>query len=353
MQPLTDALSRSPAWFPHKLDLSNDAVSFVRLERRDYERASFLDDRLLGPLIQAQSMPWREVAAAVAVARLEERCGFIFHIGHVGSTLLSRLTGAHPGVFSLREPQLLRGFAQLKSESLLQPPPWKDGSWPARLGDSLKLLSRTFEARQLAVIKATSFVSELASDLLSRPAAPKALLMYVSAESYLATIMGGPNSRRETAVLLPSRLRRLHARIGSEPWRVQSLSEGESVALGWACEMSALAHAARVAGERTLCLDFDAFLRDPAAWLPSVLRHFDIEASAAQVQAILGGPDMQRYSKAPEYAYDAALRYAVLQQAWTEHGAEIRRGLDWLERAATHAPIRAAIELAAARQVPR
>jgi hypothetical protein len=350
MQTQTDSVSRSPAWFPHGLDFQNDALSFVRLTRTDYERASFLDDRILTPLTQRQSIAWREVSDSIAAAALPERCGFIFHIGHVGSTLLSRLMGAHPAVFSLREPQLLRNYAQLHSEPETQPPAWKGGVLQARLGDSLKLLSRTFDAGQTALIKSTSFVSELAPGLLSRPTASKALLMYVSAESYLATILAGPNSRKETTVLLPSRLRRLQARIGCDAWRLGALSEGESVALGWACEMSGLAHAARIAGARVLRMDFDAFLRDPAAQLLSALRHFNIDAAAAQVQAILRGPDMRRYSKAPEHAYDAALRYEVLQQARAVRGAEIRRGLVWLERAAAaHPAVRESIALAAAR----
>jgi hypothetical protein len=43
---------------------------------------------------------------------------------------------------------------------------------------------------------------------------------------------------------------------------------------------------------------------------------------------------MRRYSKAPEHAYDAALRRAVLDEARALHGEEIRRGLSWLEDAA-------------------
>ena len=39
---------------------------------------------------------------------------------------------------------------------------------------------------------------------------------------------------------------------------------------------------------------------------------------------------MRQYSKAPEHAYDAALRNEVLQAAEYEHGAEIRRGMAWL-----------------------
>jgi hypothetical protein len=48
---------------------------------------------------------------------------------------------------------------------------------------------------------------------------------------------------------------------------------------------------------------------------------------------------MRRYSKAPQYAYDTALRDAVLNQARAIDAAEICRGLRWLERAAVEHPM--------------
>jgi hypothetical protein len=102
--------------------------------------------------------------------------------------------------------------------------------------------------------------------------------------------------------------------------------------------MSALAHAADFDRKRVFRLDFDRFLLDPAPLLYSVFRHFDLEAASGDVHAILGGPEMRRYSKAPEHAYDAALRRDVLNAARAAHGSEIRRGLVWLDRAAAQFP---------------
>ncbi|HTB86805.1 MAG TPA: hypothetical protein VK743_02570 [Steroidobacteraceae bacterium] len=342
------SLARSPELFPHSLDAHGEKIAFIHLRESDYQRASFLDARILTPHTAVYPLTWQQVAAALASANLEERCAFIFHIGHVGSTLLARLIGAHPGAFVLREPLLLRVFAQMNYGLNVQPK-WSNDDTTSRLTDTLKLFSRTFESAQTPIIKATSFVSELSTNLMQRPSAPKALLMFVSPESYLATILGGPVSRQEAIALAPDRLRRLHRRIGAEVWRAETLSEGERLALAWACEMSALAQATAAARDRTYPLNFDEFLTDPAG-LSKVFRHFDIDATAAEVGAILSGPEMRRYSKAPEYAYDAALRLEVLNEARVHHGSEIRRGLDWLERAAAQfEPVRLALALAASR----
>ena len=78
------------------------------------KQASFLDARIFTRGQANRTLPWPEVESAIKASQLAEGCGFIFHIGHVGSTLLSRLVGAHRGAFSLREPAILRTFAQLK-----------------------------------------------------------------------------------------------------------------------------------------------------------------------------------------------------------------------------------------------
>jgi len=343
-----ESLGRSPEVLPFDLDPGADTWSFIRLTRADYEAASFLDERVLGAGGARRILRWQQVNELLGALALGESCQFIFHIGHVGSTLLSRLIGAHPQAFSLREPLILRTLARLVTEPSADPPAWSGADIELRLGACLKLLSRTFDGQHSAVIKATSFVSEAAHTLLARPSAPRALMISVAAESYLATILGGPNSRQEARILAPRRLQRLHRRIGQITQPVESLSEGEAVALGWACEMAALAEAAKSAGDRALKIDFEYFLAQPATLLSTALRHLGIAAADTEVNSILSGPLMHRYSKAQEHAYDARLRDVVLNEARAAHRSEIRRGLRWLERATEFVAVRDAVAFAGA-----
>jgi hypothetical protein len=349
MNSLADALDSSPELFPYALDVRSDTIAFIRLQRADFASASFLDERVIAGRSTVCVSACPEVIATVETAELRERCNYIFHIGHVGSTLLSRLVGAHPGAFSLREPLVLRALAQARGGFANHGRAWTESEREARLSSCLKLLSRTFEPRQKVVVKATSFVSELAANLISRESSPRALLMFVSPESYMATILGGENSRREAQLLTAGRLQRLHRRLGGEIWQPAILSEGETLAVAWACEILGLVEAAQGAQNRALRVDFNRFLDNPTAGLKTALRHFDIQATDQEVAAILQGPDMRRYSKAPEYAYDVQLRNDVLREARLLHGGEIRRGLAWLDRAAEQYPaIRAAVAFAAA-----
>jgi hypothetical protein len=87
-------------------------------------------------------------------------------------------------------------------------------------------------------------------------------------------------------------------------------------------------------------VDFDAFLGQPAAGLGAMFRMLGMSLAAGEIQTILAGPLMRQYSKAPEHAYDAALRGEVLELAEREHPLEIRRGMEWLRAAGARcAPI--------------
>jgi hypothetical protein len=197
----------------------------------------------------------------------------------------------------------------------------------------LALWSRTFDPAARALVKATSFASDLAGEILARPYAPRALAMWTAPETYLATIFGGANAPAEARALAPFRLARLERRLSCR-WHLADLSEGEVIALGWACEACALAAAKEQAGERVLLFDFDTFLADPAPALERAFAHFAVKPERSQIAAILSGPEMRTYSKAPEYAYDSALRRAVLAEGRRLHADEMRRGILWLERTA-------------------
>jgi hypothetical protein len=296
-------------------------MRLVRLDEAAYRAASFLDQRLLG-----SGYPHGVCALEVlqaAAARLVARPHYVFHTGHVGSTLVSRLIGAQPGFFALREPSLLRGLAQSAP-----------GTAAPGLDTALALLGRTWRPGERAVLKATSFVSELAGSMLAADGRSAAIFMFVGPLSFLRGILAGPNSRAETRQLAPLRLQRLARRLGEDSWRAELRSEGEYVAMTWLCEMSALYQAAAQYKQQVFWVNFDAFLREPRAGLEAIFRFLGVEAPADDIQALVTGPLMHQYSKAPEHAYDAELRRRVLLSADAEHGAEIRRGIEWLRKVA-------------------
>jgi hypothetical protein len=319
-------LGASPAWYP--LSVSVDRVSVIRLGEGDYAAASFLDERLLERGAPARALPL--AAVLTAASRLAPRTDYIFHIGHVGSTLISRLIGARAEYFALREPALLRAH-------------YAAGVKPLALRPLLALLARTWRAEQRSIIKLTSFLSEIGAEILAASEAPRALLVYARAPSYLKGIFGGPNSRLESQALAPDRWQRLlrrHPALASVP---RPHREGEWIAMSWLSEISALSSLARCSPSQVHWIDFDQFLDAPAPALASTLTALGSPVGAASLEGLVTGPIMRRYSKAPEHAYDAKLRRDVLAGAEQEFPGEIRGGLDWLAAAARAEPTLAAL----------
>ncbi|MFC3712103.1 hypothetical protein ACFOMD_05960 [Sphingoaurantiacus capsulatus] len=328
-------LRHDPSLYPHSLEPVSDALLMVEMSPESFAAASFLDQRILGP-----QTPGRWAAAQAIDATMAEVAhgpiGYIFHIGHVGSTLLARIMGAHAAVHSLREPATLRTMARLlpdleTAESQISP-----AAFERRLATLAKLWGRTYAPGQRTIVKATSFASELAERLLALPAATPSLAMHVKPEVYIASILGGETSRQELQTLVQPRLRRLHKRLGAAAWRLYELGIGERAAASWASEMVTLES---VDAGRLSWIDFQAFLADPQAGLATAFAATGFAVDAVEVAAIATGPLMTRYSKGPEHAYTPELRGQVLDQAREEHGADIARGMAWLEAAGRDHPL--------------
>lgn len=333
--PLDRQFRDSAALLVQMLDPAQDRLLVAQMSEEDYRTASFLDQRVLAGGRPCDWIDWPRLESWSA--GLSDDCGFIFHIGHVGSTLISRLLGELPSILSVREPLILRTFAELERLRSRPHAPWAPEEQDRRLGVTLAWLSRSFRPGQQAVVKATSFVGEIAHRL-QRPGR-RSIALSVSADTYLATILAGDASRQELALLSGDRLARLHARLGEEPWKLWELSLGERAALAWSCETTALAAAADGDGAGDLLwVDFDRFLAAPAASLTALAAHLGHPLDPAAAEALAAGPLMRRYSKAMEHDYSPALRQAVLAQARRDHGPELKRGRAFIDAAAARYP---------------
>jgi hypothetical protein len=302
------------------LDPTADSLLLVRLDEAALTAASFLDERVLAPSAERSQVAWADAAAAM-VPEARRDAQYIFHIGHVGSTLLSRLLGELPDILSLREPLLLRSLAEAMGSGR-----WDGGEAERRIDAATALLSRTFRPDQRALVKATSFTSEIA-DRLVGPVS-RAVFLHVSPRAYVETILGGDSSRQELAVLTPSRIARLAGRCPGLVLNPQAMTEAQKAAVGWTCEMTSLARAASLLGpERVLWIDFDGFLARPAETLVEAAGFLSHAVPPEAAEALAAGPLMRRYSKALEYDYSPALRREVLADARRRFGRDIDQAL--------------------------
>jgi hypothetical protein len=326
-------LSASPDVYPHKIDLNSLMVLLVRFGPDAYRQASFLDDRILTP---ATAGAWASIdSVADASKGVDVRpVSFIFHTGHVGSTLVSRLLDEGGAVLSLREPLPLRSLAEAhdtlgRADALLS-----REAFDRNLVLLMRLWGRGYPATRSVVIKATSSAGRLAPTLLSANEGSRAIYLNLRAEPYLATLLAGQNSPADLRGHGPERMRRLQSRVGHPPAPLHSLSIGELAAMSWLVESWSQRDALDRFPDRVMAFDFDRFLAAIGPGIGRVLGHFGLPTDARHLEGLARSPVLTRYSKAPEYAYSPEVRGELLRESRRRNSDEIRRGLAWLERLA-------------------
>lgn len=314
-------IAADPRLLTQALDPVAGLVRLVRMDAEAYREASFLDDRMFARQCETILCSWSELVAEIGPSTPAD-ARWIFHIGHVGSTLVARLLGEL--TLSIREPRILRDFSGAFSN--LAP---TDGAVIARL------LSRRFAGDQPTLVKATSFVSEVASHLCQP--GERALFLFASPQNYIRSILAGENSRKELDILAGPRAIRMAGRATLPDART---SVAHLAAAAWACEMTSLEAAADAMKDRAIhWVDFDLMLGDMPTALRGLTRFFGYEAEHAVIAAIASGPLMGRYSKALEFDYSPALRRELIAEAGHDHRAAIEAAMDMLHKAAGQAPL--------------
>ena len=323
--PFQHRFAADASLLPHMADLTNDRVLIALLGEGDYRAASFLDQRLLTDRIGREWKPWDALPDAGGASRPD----FIFHIGHVGSTLASRLLAEASGCLPLREPMLLRSFAQIAERIDRPESVWSPDLYRTRLAQALGWLSRGFHAGQRTMVKASSVITAIANDLTGPRG--QALFLYTSLPRYLETILAGEASMAETLAQAPARMARLATLLPDFPHALWQLPPVTRVAMSWLCEMTTAQHRLPQNAPHILWADFEVMLTDPAAALDAQCRHFGLPADRARIEAVLAGLTMRQYSKAPEHGYSPDLRRSLQAQAATDHHAAIAEATAWVE----------------------
>jgi hypothetical protein len=324
-------LPLSPDPYPQNVDFTRESVLVVLLDANTYRAASFLDDRILGPGMKGAWLPFGSVSRASLQVRLSRPLHFVFHTGHVGSTLLTRLLEETGGALSLREPLPLRTLAQVHDElgrvdSLLS-----TDELDAALATFARLWSRGYATTSAVVVKATSSASRLAVPILTSRTDTRAVYMNLHAEPYLATLLAGQNSPIDLRGHGPERMRRLQARSAEVLPHLSTLSLGELAAMSWLAESCTQREAVERFPERIMALDFDDFLAAVGNSMARVLDHLGLAHDARALSALERSPVLTRYSKAPEYAYTPDTRAEILRDSRRDNREEIRKGMAWLE----------------------
>lgn len=309
--------SRSAAYPLYAIDPATEQGLVLHFTPEDYRRASFLDERILA---HRQFGGWRlpraELETALAMdAAAMPRLQWLFHIGHCGSSLCSRMLELMPGVLGIREPLPLLTLVQHHHEL------WAD-SWRPLV---LRLLARGFDETAAVVVKPTSLVSSLAGPLL-KASDGGACLLWVDLQTWLATML-------RDDVLRQSTLASAGYRLGDTPWQNPAEGDGPALAMLWLAEQLrwlALRSDPRL-GSRLIDLDFAEVLACPADAIAGLALHYGIVPPGDLHARIEASSLLRRYAKDQRQMFDAATRARELATALEQHRDAVEAGLRWAE----------------------
>ncbi|MEZ5460916.1 hypothetical protein [Dokdonella sp.] len=336
-----EGIARDPGAFLQQLDTIQRRALFVRLTEADLRAASFLDERLG---LQGRDGFWVTLetlsAISAAVADPVEAPHYIFHIGHCGSTLISRLLDKDGNLLGLREPLALRELSAARRELDSPLSRVSAAQWSALFDGSLKLLGRGFSPGQRALIKATSTCNDLIESALEHDSASRLILLHIPLESYMATMLKGQGGGLDALHGAPARLQYLHETLGAESPRLHELGHAEILAMGWLSELLRFRRAADAdAGKgRIMMLDFEQWLEQPDALLDAARKHLGLSGRATSAGAVAQWPEMRAYAKSPAHAYSPADRIHDLDLSRRKFASEIADGLRFAEHMAKRHP---------------
>lgn len=307
-----DDLYTSPDHYLHSFD--GDKAVFVPMDRAAYHRSIFLDARISPAMGRAIAVP---VAAVARGSRAPQPTSWIFHMAHVGSTLLARALDDPGASLVLREPLALRQLAFEPSNE--------------RLAIVTAMLSKRYRADAPTLVKANVPVNFMIPRLAAIEPAANALLLYLPLGDYLLAILRSDSHR--------DWLRKVTSFLSAYVGDLSALSDAERGAALWLAQVNAFTAAlATMVNARSL--NAELFFAHPEAVLNATAAHLGVPIAAARIAATVAGDLFSRNAKNPARAFDNTQRVAQLRDLEQRIAAELDAAEEWIARH-TDGPYRA------------
>lgn len=327
-----DEIKSSARWHVHQVSVTGTA-EVVSMTNQSYAASSFLDHRIV--------LPEAAIAHNVKFSSLHQFFGdpagnetrFLFHISHVGSTLLSKALGVAPECLCLREPILLRWLSDIRRDLHLPESRYNKAAYRQLLCTIVGLLARPLGEEKNVIVKATSYASNLADDILNCQPRSRAVGIYSRFEIFAANVLKGMGGWQDMLSQAPKRMQRLHSLLGRQPWQLAYLSPGEIVALNWLTEMTTLSLAESRHRDRFTWIEFDSFLSDSSKNMSGIARQLGLAWGKREDKRLAVSGIMETYSKGGGREYSAASRKIEIAALAEQNAAEIEKGRAWLDRA--------------------
>ncbi|MGA9855488.1 MAG: hypothetical protein WBR29_09460 [Gammaproteobacteria bacterium] len=341
--PFLQGLGSNPDFLLQNFDLANRRALVVRVNESVYREASFLDDRILNPQTEGFWLPLESVLQQTGQLT-PAKPHYIFHVGHCGSTLISRLLAELPHCLPLREPMSLLTLAVARRE-LGRVSSWlTTAQWNQLLQTAISSLARTYRKSDKSLIKVTSNAGNLLESLLPVSEGDShILMMYISLESYLAVMLRTQDLRASIHAFSPVWMTDFCRLTGRTDLCLAELGDAQQITLKWLVILMLFVRAGTSSQSESQLLNFDKFLMNPLERFMQITGLFKLECDMEKARQLLDGPMMQRYSKIPTQSFNHTQRNSELRDARQKFQPEINAGLKWAETLCREIPALASV----------
>jgi hypothetical protein len=301
-----DDLFASPDHYLHSYE--GQAAIFVPMDRDAYGRSIFLDHRISPASDRTMRLPVPALSAHPGPPA--QRIGWIFHVAHCGSTLLSRALDDPSLNLVLREPLALRQLALTPERS--------------RLPLTAALLSKRYRADLPTIVKANVPVNFLLPELVALDPDAPAIFLYATLRDYLLAILRSDNHR--------GWLQRVTTQLAADLGDLSNLADAERCAALWLAQMRAFTAAISLM-PNARALDAEAFFAEPRPVLKAAAEHLAVPMKDSAIEATVAGPLFATYSKNPQLPFDNAARLARRAELEEPLAGELAQAQRWIEAA--------------------
>lgn len=271
----------------------NGYALFLNMNREAYARSIFFDDRIAPLNEDVIRVALGSLLAAVSQMPTKvPDIGWIFHMAHTGSTLLSRALDRLGKNLVIREPVTLRALGVEACTS-------RSENWSSLLNMALHMLGRRYAQGEAVIVKANVPVNGIISDLLAKSRHPRALVLHFGLDDYLTAILRSANHRKWVEHIFSE----LQLAKHPEAAPVGELQNAEKAAALWLYQIRKYT-AVLAANPGVRSLDANTLFDEPLLCLKAASDYFDCPVGDDEAREIVSGNLFSTYSKNPNAVFD-------------------------------------------------
>jgi hypothetical protein len=325
-----DILS-DPNWLPVGIG-ANKTVVFQKFEEGGVGESTFLDNRAKGITNEKVQIPAPAIVSFAKNLTRDKVINELFHISHVGSTLVAKVFDSVPDSISYREPTIFRDFVNKIYDFHTGANPFYAKEMPIFLNALYALFLRG--SKKHLFIKQTSGNLALPFEIDEKAGGGIEVTrcdayLYTSAKDFLSHAVKSQGLIGDSVASAPRRISYYNRLCTFRKIELAELKPLEKVALIWLVEMQKL-RARSVRANHNNAINFDACIRDGGKEkIVNIL--CDAYDISEHRDAITNSPAWDTNSKNGK-PFDVNARIEELNKNYLAHKIDIEKAISWIRK---------------------